>query len=131
MDMNYPKMQIIPGSGTCRDLLQCVFNLNPLEVKIYSILVKEGPMRSDEVAEKINRHQSTAHRCLRHLVSCNICNKERHYLEMGGHYYVYSANPPGKVKESLEICIDAWHRKIHSNIEEFINKFEVEDKDPS
>ena len=118
--------QAIPGSGECRELLQCVFNLNPLEVEIYSLLVKKGPMRTDEVAEKINRDRSTAYRCLRHLISCNLCYKKRQCLEAGGHYFMYFAQPPREVKEHLEECVDCWYKRINETIDKFINKFEVE-----
>lgn len=123
--MKYPPAQLIPGSGECTELLQCVFSLNPLEVEIYSILVKEGPITANEVAERINRDRSTAYRCLRHLMSCNLCFKKRQFLEMGGHYYIYSAQPPEEVKVHLEECVDSWHRRINETIEEFINKFKV------
>ena len=129
INMKYPPAQLIAPPGECRELLQCIFSLNPLEVEVYSILVQEGSLKADEVAKRINRDRSTAYRCLRHLISCNLCFKKRQFPEMGGHYYIYFAQAPKEVKECLDECVDSWHRRINDTIEEFINKFKVQQRE--
>ncbi len=116
-------LQGIPSSERCEELVQCVFNLSPLEVKVYQLLVKEGPMRADDVGKKINRDRSTAYRCLRHLMGCNICYKEKKFLDKGGYYYTYTADPPKEVKVKLEQSITDWNNKMKKAVEAFVNKF--------
>ncbi len=123
--MNESPLQGIPSSRSCEDLVQCVFNLNPLEVKIYQLLVAEGPLRADEVGKKVNRDRSTAYRCLRHLMTCNMCYKEQKYLEQGGYYHLYTAEPPEEVQKKLETCIEDWHGKMKTAVDAFVEKFDI------
>ena len=119
-----PPLQVISASSTtCNELLQCIFNLNPLDIEVYSVLVKDGTMRANEVGNKINRDRSTAYRCLQHLMTCNICYKEQKYLDKGGYYYLYSAEPPEEVKNKLEVCMENWHERMKMAVEEFVDKF--------
>ena len=103
----------------CDDILQCVLSLNPLEVTSYKALVKNGPMKADELSELLGKDRSTAYRCLKHLILCGICIKETHYMERGGHYHVYTAVPPAKVKSKLKECTDNWYQNMCEVIEGF------------
>ena len=118
-----PSIQDLSASISCENLLQCFFTLNPLEIKIYRILAKEGPMRVDEIANKINRDRSTAYRCLRRLLTCNICYKEQKYLDKGGYYHLYTAEAPEDVKKKLEQCIANWQDQMTKATEDFLDKF--------
>ena len=103
----------------CNDILQCVLNLNPLEVASYKHLVKRGPMRADELAEIIGKDRSTAYRCLMDLVTCGICTKSTKTIEKGGCYHLYSAVPPARAKVKLRQCSEQWYRKMSDAIEDF------------
>ena len=103
----------------CDDILQCVLNLNSLEVTSYKALVKKGPMKADELGEVLGKDRSTAYRCLKQLISCGICTKETQYREKGGHYHVYTAVPPTNVKTKLKDCTDNWYQNMCEAIEGF------------
>ena len=106
----------------CDDILQCVLSLSPLEVISYKTLVKNGPLKTDELGELLGKDRSTAYRCLKRLILCGICTKETHYMEKGGHYHVYAAVPPTKVKTQLKEHTENWYQ----NMCEAINGFPYE-----
>ena len=103
----------------CDDILQCVLSLNTLEVITYKTLVKKGPMKADELGEILGKDRSTAYRCLKRLILCGLCIKETHHMERGGHYHVYTAVPPTKVKSKLKDYTDNWYQDMCEAIEGF------------
>ena len=76
-------------------------------------------MRVAELGEKIGKDRSTAYRCLKGLISCGICTKQRMTMERGGYFHVYFAVPPEEVKARLKECTEQWYRKTHNAIEGF------------
>lgn len=105
--------------GRCDDVLQCLMSLNHLEVQAYKTLVREGPMRADELGQLIGRDRSTAYRCLRRLVSCGMATKDTHTIERGGYYHDYSAVDPAEVKAKLKECTNNWYDRMSRAVEGF------------
>jgi predicted transcriptional regulator len=103
----------------CEDMLQCVFNLNPLEVRVYRLLLAEGPLMAEEVADRVKKDPSTAYRCLRSLMACRICYKEQRNRAAGGYYFLYFAEGPDEVRKKLRECLVDWSDQMHSLINEF------------
>jgi len=106
----------------CSDTLTCILNLNNLDIKVYKTLLNEKK-RADEISQEIGKDRSTIQRSLQRLISCKICKRERHFLEKGGHYYVYSAIHPKKAKEVLKKCIEEWHKKMLESLKNFEREF--------
>jgi predicted transcriptional regulator len=103
----------------CEDMLQCVFNLNPLEVKVYRLLLSEGPLMAEEVAERVEKDPSTAYRCLRSLMACRICYKEQRNRQAGGYHFLYFAEGPDEVRKKLKECLVDWSEQMNTLIAEF------------
>jgi predicted transcriptional regulator len=76
-------------------------------------------MRTDDLAKFIVRDRSTAYRCLKHLVACDICEKTVVHLENGGYYHLYSAISPELVKKKMKECTENWYRTTCDAIEGF------------
>ena len=117
------KVEKLPHSknsqNKCDDILQCVLSLNPMEVASYKALVKNGPMKAEELGTLLGKDRSTAYRCLKRLTSCGICTKETHYMEKGGHYHVYTAVPPLTVKIKLKDYTEDWYKNMCEAIDGF------------
>jgi predicted transcriptional regulator len=111
--------EFVVNGSKCNIVLQSVLNLNKLEVHIYRILEREGPMRSSDLAKLIGKDRSTAYRCLKNLVACDICEKKVFSLEKGGYYHMYSAISLEEIKGTLKECTKQWYQATCAAIDEF------------
>ena len=109
----------------CRDVLQCIFDLNPIEIDIFRLLTREGPLSAADIGGRIGKDRSTAYRSLRHLQACRISYKETVNLKEGGYKHVYYATVPEKVKEEMETCLSDWYGKILTTVKRFPEDLEV------
>ena len=100
------------------DVLQCVFDLNNLDIEVYNILKKNGEMRANQLAERINKDRSTVYRSLQKLKCCNLCSKETKNISKGGYYHVYRCNELITAKKDLEECIDKWYQQMKNTLKE-------------
>jgi len=103
----------------CRDVLQCIFDLNPLEIKVFRILNRGGPMSANEVALKTEKDRSTAYRSLRNLQACRIVYKETDNLDNGGYRHIYHVVNPREVQKEMEVCLRDWYKKILGVVQRF------------
>ena len=108
---------------SCQDIVQCAFNLNSFEVAVYKTVARSGPIRADDLAEKIGKDRSTVYRALQKLMSCGMCFRETKNLEKGGYYHVYGAIPWNVLKKRLEQCVQDWHTKMLEIMAEFDQQF--------
>jgi len=107
---------------SCKDVLQCVFELNKLDFHVYKLLRQKGESRADDLAEKMKKERSTVYRSLQKLKSCGLCTKNTKNIDTGGYYHIYSCSNPKKVKKEMEICIDEWYK----NMKKTLNDLEKE-----
>lgn len=115
--------KMFSGAATCEDVMQCLFNLNAFEIELYVKLVKQGPQRSDDLANMLGRDKTTVYRALQKLISCGICFRETKTIERGGYYHVYSAVSPELVKKKILSCIEQWNLSMKKALEEFDEKY--------
>lgn len=121
--MSKPYVEMAEKEMKCEKLLCCVFGLKELDIQTYMALLSHGPMRVEELEEKINRERSTAYRSLQNLIMCKLAYREMKSIEAGGYYYVYRAANPEKVKGEMKKCIDAWHERVIRLLDEFESKY--------
>lgn len=103
----------------CDDVLECTFDLNKTDVKVYRKLNEMDTSRVEDLVYKLNKDRSTVYRSLQKLVSCGVCVKETKTIEKGGYYHVYSCNDIKKVKEKMKKCIDDWYQHMKDVITHF------------
>ena len=48
----------------CKDLVQCAFSLNEFEIEVYKSAAAHGPIRADDLADRMGRDRSTVYRAL-------------------------------------------------------------------
>ncbi len=102
----------------CDVALECLYNLSALDRRSLDMLQDGKEYRTDDVAELLERDQSTAYRSLERLVSCGLVYKEKHNIRNGGYYYVYSIRPLDKIKEEALECLEEWYKKMRKAIED-------------
>ena len=110
---------LIKPDFSCKDALECFFNLNPLESTAYSILVTEGPLTAKELGDRMEKDRSTSYRALKTLISTGLCYKETRNIEKGGYYHVYKAIPPVEVKSRVKQLIEIWYEKMTEAVDHF------------
>ncbi|MFW5927998.1 MAG: helix-turn-helix domain-containing protein, partial [Thermoplasmatota archaeon] len=110
-DFNYDEIN-------CNNVMECLYNLSDLDKKILFILSDGEELRSSEIAEKINKDQSTAYRSLEKLLNCGLIYKEKQTIRNGGYYFLYSRRPISKIKEEAFECIEKWYEDMKDAVEE-------------
>jgi predicted transcriptional regulator len=115
--------KMFSGAASCEDVMQCFFNLNEFEIKLYMKLADDGPIRSDDLAKKVKKDQTTVYRSLQKLISCGICFRETKTIDRGGYYHVYSAVSPQIIRKKILDCIDQWNTSMEKALEEFDEKY--------
>ena len=102
----------------CDDVIQCVFNLNTLDLNVYKKLKKIGEIRADELAKIMDKDRSTIYRSLQKLTCCRICQKKTNYITKGGYYHTYICKNSKNTKKELERCINNWYKKMRETIKD-------------
>ena len=108
--------------ASCSDLLNCLYDLTPVESELFYILIKNSPKTLDQLAKLIKRDRSTTHRCLQKLVSAGLSYKETKGLKEGGYYHVYSATELSKIKNQSEQKVD----EVCTSLRRLIESFETD-----
>jgi predicted transcriptional regulator len=100
----------------CSNVIQCIFDLNKLDVKVYKTLKEIGEIRADELAKKLVKDRSTVYRSLQKLTCCRLCIKETRNIDKGGYYHTYKCNDISKTKREIERHIDSWYKKMKNTV---------------
>ncbi len=90
--MTIPPVQPELKSLLCDNLLGCILNLSALDMAVYELIARHGPLDTNEVARKIDKDRSSVYRCLKRLIGCGICYRKKENLADGGHIYIYHAS---------------------------------------
>jgi len=110
---------IQPGKKNicCDDIIQCIYELNKLDLKIYNKLKEEKEARPQTLAKQIKKERSTIYRSLQKLTCSGLVNKNTKTLSKGGQYYTYSIKENKEIKNQVMKCIDNWYKKMKTTIE--------------
>lgn len=100
----------------CDDVIQCIFDLNKLDLDVYRELKKIKESRAQVLAKKLNKERSTVYRSLQKLTNSGICIKKTNIIDSGGYYHSYIINDAKEIKENLENCIEQWYKKMKNTI---------------
>jgi predicted transcriptional regulator len=114
-----PPHRSIATIATCKDIVQCAFNLNDFEVDVFCTAARHGPLRADELADRMGRERSAVYRALQKLMSCGMCVRETRSMERGGYYHVYSAIDRATLKAKMEQCVEEWSRRMRDALSRF------------
>ncbi len=111
--------KILAGDASCKDIVKCLYRLSDFELGIYKKLVKQGPLRADDLAPVVKRDRSTVYRALQKLVSSGLAFRDTKSIARGGYYHEYTAVSPDALKAKLHKCADDWFDNMNIAIEDF------------
>ena len=111
--------KILSGDASCRDIVKCMYRLTDFELVIYKKLVKQGPLRADDLAPVLKKDRSTVYRALQKLVAAGLVFRDTKSIDRGGYYHVYSAVSPEQLVNKLHKCADDWFKNMNKAIEDF------------
>ena len=114
-----PPHKSIASISSCKDIVQCAFSLNDFEVEVFRAAAKWGPLRADDLADKIGKERSTVYRALQKLMSCGMCFRETKSLDKGGYYHVYSAVSKEVLRKKMEHCVEEWNKRMQDALARF------------
>jgi predicted transcriptional regulator len=104
-----------------KDLFIYLYNLSPVDVDVFFLLMKnKRPMSTEDIAKKMKRDKSNIFRSVQKLVNLGICVKEAKTIEGGGYYHVYSAVDTKTFKMETEKRI----KELQSSFDRILKKFE-------
>lgn len=111
--------KILSGEASCRDIVKCIYGLSDFELVVYRKLVKQGPLKADDLAPVFKKDRSTVYRALQKLVASGLAFRDTKSIERGGYYHVYSAVSPEQLKQRLHKCADDWFENMNVAIDDF------------
>lgn len=114
-----PMHKSFTAVSTCKEIVQCAFSLNDLEIETYQSMVESGPIRADELADKMKKDRSAVYRSLQKLLTCEMCFREVKSLDKGGYFYIYTALGKDELKAKLEKCIEEWNVRMRTALSRF------------
>ena len=106
----------------CNDLIQCIFDLNKLDIQIYKEMQKTKEVRPQTLVKKLKKERSTIYRSLQKLTCAGLCTKNTKTIESGGYYYIYKCKNPLDIQKHLDVCIDDWYKKMKKTIKKLKNE---------
>ena len=116
-----PVTAITRLNSTVKDLFIYLYNLSPLDVDVFFLLMKsKKPMTIEDMAKKLRRDKSNIFRSVQKLVTLGICTKDAMTLEEGGYYHVYAAVDIKTFKLETEKRIN----ELKSSFDRILKRFE-------
>ncbi len=96
----------------CVDVIGCIFNLTPTDISVFESLAADHGTTALEVAKRIEKDRSTAHRSLEKLVACGLSHKEKVSNKTRGYSYVYTRISDWDLYLKAKANIDKCYEKI-------------------
>lgn len=107
--------------------MQCAFSLNDFELDVFRHTSRFGPLRADELADRMGEERSKVYRALQKLLNCGFCVRETRRLAKGGYYHVYSAIDRKELKNRLERCVEEWGARMRTALDRFDDAHNVDE----
>jgi predicted transcriptional regulator len=108
----------------CEDLLECLYELNELDRRIYRRLSgADSPLTVDELAASVARERSTVYRSVQRLLQFGLVQKEQVNYDRGGYYHVYRVTDPDEVADQMQDKLNDWYAQIGYLLGRFREKY--------
>ena len=105
---------------TCKNLLECLYNLSASDLDILVILLKsKEPLTLEIISKQLRRDKGTIFRSLQKLVSIGFCVKESRNLRSGGQYHTYRATSIDIIERATEHRL----KEIQKSLSRLIKRF--------
>ncbi|MBU0498249.1 MAG: ArsR family transcriptional regulator [Candidatus Thermoplasmatota archaeon] len=107
---------------SCKDALQCIFNLNHHDLAVFNTLQELGEHKVQTLANHLKKDRSTIYRSLQKMTQCGICEKKTYTLPNGGYYHTYRCNDIEQVRKQMQTCINEWFTQMNKKISQLENE---------
>ncbi len=105
---------------TCKNLLECLYNLSHSDLDILVTLLRtKEPLTLEIISKQIGKDKGTIFRSLQKLVSIGFCVKESRNLRNGGQYHTYRATSIDIIERATEHRL----REIQKSLSTLIKRF--------
>ena len=113
----------LTSNMSCKDILQCIFDLNQYDLAVFNTLKEKGELRVQTLAKHLNKDRSTIYRSLQKLTNCGICEKKTHALPKGGHFHTYSCSEIENLRDQMRTCINQWYENMQVTLTQLDKDF--------
>lgn len=103
----------------CEELLDCVWGLGDLDEASFRLLVEEGELTIDAVADRLDCGRTTAYRSMRRLHDAGLVEQRVRTVEGGGRYHVYRAVDPNEIADRMLRLLNDWYAQTGQLVNEF------------
>jgi len=123
------------------NLFKCILGLNELESTIFSFLLRNKKVCTEELSNALNKDRSSIQRALQNLIELKIIKREsmsrKEFFEFKGkddinkrgYLYVYSAKDLGFVKKQFRELLDKWYNSMIKYIGNLDSTFDCYEKE--
>lgn len=110
----------ITSTLNCKNMLECVFGLSPLDVRVYEALLG-GSERVEDISKVVGRGESAVYKSLQRLLLAGMAYRIKMPLDGSGYYFTYRPTPKSKVAMEVEKIVNELCVKLKEAMEEFLN----------
>lgn len=88
---------------TCKNLLECIYNLSSSEIDVLVVLLRsKEPITLEILSKQMKKDKGTIFRSLQKLISIGFCVKESRNLTGGGQYHIYRAASVDMIEKVMQ-----------------------------
>jgi predicted transcriptional regulator len=104
----------------CKNLLECMFGLSDVDLRVYESLQKLGEAKIEEISREVGRGENTVYKSLQRLIMAGLTFREKKILNGGGYYFIYKPVPRERVAEEVKRLTEEWCERVRRALEEFL-----------
>lgn len=105
---------------TCKNLLECLYNLSASDLDILVTLLRsKEPLTLEIISKQLGKDKGTIFRSLQKLVSIGFCIKGSRNLRSGGQYHIYRAASIDIIEKATEHRL----KEIQKSLSRLIKRF--------
>lgn len=121
--------QLEEEEAECENLLNCLFGLNELDRRCYKKITKKDKTWTDELAEELEKDESTIHRSITKLIDVGLVDMERIPYENGGYKHEYTMTDPEEAAQNMRQDICEWVKVSYKMVDKFEEEYDSFHKD--
>jgi len=101
-------------------LLEHVYGASETDRRVFAVVADaDGPATADEVADRIERHRSTASRSLTRLVDAGLVERMTREDSGPSYRFVYRMRDADALADEMHRLLTAWHVRMGDRLAEF------------
>lgn len=105
-------------------LLECVLGLGTGDIECYKLILENQPTWTDELADELDKDESTVHRSVSRLSESGLIIEEKVPYENGGYKHEYTARDPEEIAQSMRLLTTEWSQEALNEVDRFEREFE-------